>query len=65
MEDVELMPDNEFILNFSPYDGSKKTVFLIHGFTDSFQAQWVLKATSALLAEVRLEKVISVLVRGH
>lgn len=53
VEDVELMPDNEFILNFSPYDGSKKTIVLIHGFTDSAQAEWVVKAKNALLEEVR------------
>jgi pancreatic triacylglycerol lipase len=45
------MPDNEVILKFSPYDGTRKTVFLVHGFTDSDDADWVRNSKNELLAK--------------
>ena len=57
VEDVELMPDNEFILNFLPYSAAKKTVFIVHGFTDSHQVEWPLKAKDSLLEQEDVNKI--------
>lgn len=48
-EDFELVPDNDVILGFSPYQKDKPTIFLIHGFTDSSRSDWMVNAKNALL----------------
>ncbi|CAG7720552.1 unnamed protein product [Allacma fusca] len=45
----ELLPDKDAILRFSKFDSNRKTVFLIHGFTDSHTSPWMQKAKDGLL----------------
>ncbi|CAL8102122.1 unnamed protein product [Orchesella dallaii] len=48
-EGYELMPDKDAILQFSDFDATRKTYFLIHGFTDNHKADWIWSTKNLLL----------------
>jgi len=48
-EGYELMPNKDAILFFSDFKADRKTVFLIHGFTNSHKSPWMVNAKNNLL----------------
>jgi len=48
-EPEELIPGKDPLLDFSQFDGKKKTAFIIHGWTDSLTTQWVQDTKDGLL----------------
>lgn len=50
-EGYELMPGKDAILHFSDFKATRKTVVLIHGFTDNHKARWMAKTKNNLLLQ--------------
>lgn len=50
----ELLPDKDAMLKWSDFKPTRKTYFLIHGFTDDHRVTWIWDTKTLLLKDVRL-----------
>ena len=51
---ITLVRDDALGLYGSPFDSKKKTVFLIHGWTNDANHQWMTTSVSEILINVRI-----------
>lgn len=58
-EAEELLVGKDAMLEFSQFDGSRRTVFIIHGWTDSSETQWVNDTKNALLDKEDLNVMVT------